>query len=296
MSSHPSFHRAEAVVWIPPGPPPLLEELWRGGHLPGLRWAHGFYAGVDAIADFSLALAESDVPLTNGRGAFSSSLAEYAITAALHFNKQIPRCMGNRVARKWDKFVMAELRGKTLGLVGYGDIAKATARLARAFGMRVVALRRNASKADDPEGLVGPYDGPVQQTHKHALFSEADVVVCSLPGTAETRHFVSSAEFGAMKEGSIFISMGRGLAVDEAALCEALRAGVIAGAALDVFEVEPLPTSSPLWDCPNLLLTAHNADFTEDYFKLGWEVWARNLRCYLEGQPLATPVDKRAGY
>ena len=117
-----------------------------------------------------------------------------------------------------------------------------------------------------------------------------------LPGTAETKHFCSTEEFAAMRPGSIFISMGRGIAVDEAALVEALRAWKIAGAALDVFEQEPLPEASPLWDCDNLLLTAHNADYTEDYFKLGWDVWSSNLDCYLSGRPMATTVDKRAGY
>ena len=92
---------------IPPGPPALLKELWHGGHLPNCRWVHGFYAGVDVIGDFAQELAHSDVPLTNGRGAFGLSLAEYAMTAALHFVKQVPRCMDNRRSKVWDKFVMA---------------------------------------------------------------------------------------------------------------------------------------------------------------------------------------------
>ena len=126
---------------------------------------HGFYAGVDAMGQFVRELEASDVPLTNGRGAFSASLAEYAITAALHFTKQVPRCMRNREDKVWDKFEMSMLRGKTLGLVGYGDIAKATARLAKAFGMRVVALRRNAGKPDeggDVDLVLGPYEGAIQ--------------------------------------------------------------------------------------------------------------------------------------
>ncbi len=143
------LNKVEGLLWIPPGPPPVLSQLWAGGHLPSCRWVHGFYAGVDAIGDFVGELASSDVPLTNGRGAFSLSLAEYALTAALHFTKQVPRCMANREARVWDKFEMRMLAGQTLGLVGYGDIAKATARLAKAFGMRVVALRRNAAKPDE---------------------------------------------------------------------------------------------------------------------------------------------------
>ena len=204
---------AEALLWIAPGPPALLSELVRGGHLPRLKWCHCFYAGVDAIGGFVREdLAPAGIPLSNGRGAFSHSLAEYAMCAALHFVKQVPRCIENRREKKWDKFVMAELRGKTLGLLGSGDIAMATARLAKAFGMRVVALRRNARKPETSgcvDLVLGPYDGPILQAHKEALFSEADVVVCTLPGTAETKHFVSKAELAAMKPGAVFISLGR---------------------------------------------------------------------------------------
>lgn len=173
MQAHPSLSSAEALLWIPPGPPALLKELWHGGHLPNCRWVHGFYAGVDVIGDFAQELAHSDVPLTNGRGAFSLSLAEYAMTAALHFVKQVPRCMDNRRSKVWDKFVMAELRGRTLGLVGYGDIAQATAKLAKAFGMRVIALRRNASKPDETglaDLVLGPYRWvPQQSDHSRHL-------------------------------------------------------------------------------------------------------------------------------
>ena len=140
--------------------------------------------------------------------------------------------------------------------------------------------------------------GPVLASHKTALLEQSDVVVCSLPGTPDTKHFFSEPEFGAMKEGAIFISLGRGVAVDEHALVRALGGGRLTGAALDVFETEPLPADSPLWDVGDekLLLTAHNADYTESYFRLGWDVWAANLRAHLLGEPLVTPVDKAAGY
>ncbi len=294
---------AEALLWIPPGPPAVLSELVRGGHLPKLKWCHGFYAGVDAISAFAREdLVPLGVPLSNGRGAFSHSLAEYSMCAAMHFIKQVPRCMENRRNKVWDKFVMAELRGRTLGLVGSGDIAMATAKLAKAFGMRVVALRRNARKPETSGSIdlvIGPYDGPVLPSHKKALFEQCDVVVCTLPGTAETRHFVSTAELEAMPDGGVFISLGRGIAVDEAAVDAALRRGRLGGVALDVFETEPLPDDSPLWDPAHgdrLLLTAHNADFTADYFEQGWRVWRNNLDCFVAGNPLSTPVDVAAGY
>jgi phosphoglycerate dehydrogenase-like enzyme len=298
---------AEGLLWIPPGNPTVLQELYAGGHLPNVKWVHGFYAGVDPIASFARDVLEpAGLPLSNGRGAFSSSLAEYVICAAMHFVKQVPRCMQNRRERKWDKFVMGELRGMTMGLLGYGHIAQTTAALAKAFGMRVIALRRNADKplegaaAASVDLVLGPYgDGPVEPSHKAALLEQSDIVVSTLPGTPETKHFVSTAEFQAMKEGAVFISLGRGVAIDEAALDAALRSGRLGGAALDVFEVEPLPAESPLWDAVHgdrLLLTSHNADFTETYFLHGWQVWRENLDRYLNGEPLATPVDKLRGY
>ena len=296
---------AEGLLWIPPASPAVLRELVQGGHLPNLKWAHGFYAGVDPIAAFAQEdLLPAGVPLSNGRGAFSSSLAEYALTAALHFVKQVPRCMDNRRERRWDKFVMGELRGLTMGLLGAGSIAQATGRLAKAFGMRTISLRRNLRKEDEaPDSAfdmcLGPYDGPILPAHKQALFSQCDVIVSTLPGTPETRHFVSHDEFAAMRSGAIFVSLGRGVAVDESALDAALRSGRLGGAALDVFEVEPLPDDSPLWDPAHgerLLLTAHNADFTESYFREGWAVWRANLERFRRGEPLATPVDIAAGY
>lgn len=132
--------------------------------------------------------------------------------------------------------------------------------------------------------------------NKARLFAESDYVVCTLPGTPETYHFCDARAFGAMRRDAIFISLGRGSAVDEAALAQALGAGTIAGAACDVFEVEPLPATSPLWGAPNLLITAHNADYEHEYFNLGWKVWQANLARFLACEPMETPVDTARGY
>ena len=276
----------DALLWLPPGDVAVLSEVWDQSDA---RWVHGFYAGVDALAPFiSGKMAASEVPLTNGRGAFSASLAEYIMASCLHFNKQVARCLDNRRLRKWDKFPMAMLAGKTIGFVGFGDIAHAALPLATAFGMRPLALRRRPGENDDVQTFA-----PEQATE---MLSQCDFVVSTLPGTPQTVGFFGPAQFAAMKETAVFVSCGRGVAVQEAALARALREGQIAAAALDVFEVEPLPPDSPLWECENLLLTAHNADFTDDYFELGWNVWVNNLECLMSGRPMATPVDKTAGY
>lgn len=277
------------LMWIAGAPGTEAAKLL--AEVPSIGWIHSFSAGVDKLAPF-LDPARP-VATTNGRGAFSSSLAEYAMATALHFTKNLDQCAVNASAKRWDQFTMPVLRGKTVGLVGYGDIAKETAKLAEAFGMRVIACRRTPG---DGIKTYSPDD-------RLQLFAEADVVVCSLPSTPQTLDFCGAAEFQAMKPTGIFISIGRGSVVDEDALCDVLKAGSIRGAALDVFKTEPLPEHSPLWNFgpDKLILTSHNADMTDDYYKLGWQIWRDNLTALLNAPSSTavdwvTPFDPSAGY
>jgi phosphoglycerate dehydrogenase-like enzyme len=203
----PNIADVETVLWVPPGSPQVLIDLWP--HVPQVKWAHGFFAGVDALKDFMKErLLDGKVPLSNGRGAFSESLAEYILAASLHFNKQIPRCQQNRREKKWDKFVMNTMQGKTMGFVGFGHIGQCAAKAAKAaFGMKIIALRRDVSKGDNYGGVADETFGPDQ---KLEVFKQSDFVVCVLPGTEQTRDFCSTAEFAAMKPSGVFISCGRG--------------------------------------------------------------------------------------
>eukprot|EP00937_MAST-01D_sp_MAST-1D-sp2_P002258 g2258.t1 len=307
LLANPRTRDAEALLWVPPGDPAVLSAVFP--HAPRVRWCHSFFAGVDALRPFvhehllptagagtgtkgepeAKCARGADVVLSNGKGAFSESLAEWVVAAVMHFNKQVPRILRNRIDKKWDKFVMDTVAGKTIGFVGFGHIAQTAARVCRALGMRVLALRRNP----EPNALA---DETLGNDRKLELFERADFVVCVLPGTPATADFCGAAEFSAMKASGVFISIGRGLAVDEEALAAALRNGDIAGAAVDVYKKEPLPSQSPLWACENTLLTSHNADYTVDYFELGWRVWRSNLDGIKLGTGVATPVDKGAGY
>mmetsp|Transcript_4948 Transcript_4948/g.14431 ORF Transcript_4948/g.14431 Transcript_4948/m.14431 type:complete len:340 (-) Transcript_4948:125-1144(-) len=286
------------IVVFAGGSPAIMSELWP--HCPNVKWVHSMAAGVDSVVPVLNSLPRGpETPLTNAKGAFSRSLAEYAVGAMLHFNKQIPRLVQNRTSRNWEKFIMAELHGKTAGFIGFGDIAQATARLCKAFGMRVMALRnsRNLSGdelADDVCYASEAEDGAA----KLQVFQRADFIVCTLPGGPLTKNACGAAEFAAMKPTGVFISMGRGTCVDEPALIEALQAKRIAGAALDVFAVEPLPAESPLWDCENLLLSPHNADLTADYMRLTWEVFLARLAEYNDPSftAFSGTVDKTKGY
>jgi len=276
---HDHLATIDSIMFVATGGDPKLLVLLFDA-CPGIRWVHSLFAGVDVLSPFiKQRLLTSSVPLTNGRGAYSESLAEYVIAVALYFNKHIPACQANRANKRWDKFVMPVLRGKTIGFVGYGHIGQTCARLAKAFGMRVLALRSDPGKESWLGNLtrssgVGPFADAVYGLVAR-LFREADFVVSVLPGTPDTVDCCGRAEFATMKEDSVFISVGRGSVVDE---------------------VEPLPEDSPLWDCQNLLLTAHNADFTEDYFSLGWSIWRENFDACSSGRPLVTLVDKSAGY
>ncbi len=303
----PRFPRVNALMFVAAGGDvTLLPKLFDAAPPGRIQWVHSLFAGVDALAPFCqshlLAPGRSaeghrDVPLTNGRGAFSESLGEYVMAACLHFNKQVPRCQANRASKTWDKFVMPTLKGKTIGFLGFGHIGQTTARLAKAFGLRVLALRRNPHKDDAGRALADEVLGSGSVAAKRRVFAESDFVVSVLPGTPDTLDFCGADEFAAMKPTGVFISVGRGLVVDEEALADALEAGTLAGAALDVFKQEPLPASSRLWGCgERLLMTAHNADFTSDYFELGWDIWKANLAAFQSGEEFVTLVDKERGY
>jgi len=311
----PLLAKATGLLYIPTTgnpsggtPSTTLAQVWT--HLPNVAWVHTFSAGVETVMPFArdhLAAGPTNsrgdcclpVPLTNGRGAFSSSLAEHALAGMLHFNKQLPRCTANRTAKAWDPFVMDTMAGKTVGLVGYGSIGQSCGRAAKgAFGCRVIALRSSPCGGGGGS-ITGPADevfSSCDAAAKRAFFEACDFVVCSLPLTEATRGIVGKAELAAMKPSAVLVSLGRGATLDEDALADALAAKRIRGAVLDVFTVEPLPASSRLWGLDNVLLTAHNADLTEDYFELGWAVWGENLDRFVKGQPLATPVDLAKGY
>jgi len=275
----------------------VIRELWP--LCPKVKWVHSLAAGVETVVPLLNSLPRGpETPLTNAKGAFSRSLAEYALLAMLHFNKQLPRLQANREAKKWERFTMNELAGQTVGFVGFGDIAQATARVCKGLGMRIVALRNSRSApASELTDAVFYSDSEADRLE---VFRQSDHVICSLPGGASTAKFCGKDAFAAMKASGIFISIGRGTCVDEDALVAALTEGRIAGAALDVFAVEPLPQDSGLWSCPNMILSPHNADLTVSYINQTWGVFLEKLAVFenpdYAGFPSGSTVDKVKGY
>ncbi len=253
----------------------LLQQVWRMS--PKVRWIHSRSAGLDEL--LFPELAESGVPLTNARGVFSEILGEFVIAAVLFFAKGLRRMVRSQEAGTWDQFDTVEVAGQTMGIIGMGDIGKAAARRAEAMGMRIEGLRRA--------------DGPGR---KRELLERSDYVVLATPLTPETRGIIGEAELRAMKSSAVLINVGRGPLVDEAALVAALRDRRIGGAALDVFNEEPLPAGHPFYTLDNVLLSAHSADHTPDWKARTMQLFLDNFARYRKGEALLNVVDKRRGY
>jgi phosphoglycerate dehydrogenase-like enzyme len=266
-----------------------VEPIFRKA-LPQLRWLHARSAGVDHL--LFPALVDSDVVLTNGRGVFAPGLGEFVAAAVLYFAKDLGRMRRNQTLRRWQPFCVDCLRERTLGIVGYGDIGRAVAERMRGFGMRVLGLRRRPEvSAGDP--LVDEVLGPERLDE---LMERSDYVVVSTPLTPATRGLVGARAIAAMKPSAVLVNVGRGPAVDEAALVAALQAGRIRGAALDVFDQEPLPAAHPLWGLDNVLLSPHCGDHTQGWLAEAMQAFLDNLERFRRGEPLAGVVDKHRGY
>ena len=262
------------------------EELWRSAS--DLRWVQSWGAGIERFLtpDF----VASPVMLTNARGVYAIPIADQVMAFLLHFSRGLNRLVRNQLERKWQHAPVDELAGQTLGIVGIGGIGEEVARRAKAFDMRVVAVRRRPSLSS---AYAEEVRGPDQLSW---LLGESDYVALCSALTPQTRHLIGADALAQMKPTAYLINIGRGGLIDEAALAAALREGRIAGAGLDVFEKEPLPPDSPLWEMENVLITPHNAGSSPRSHERTMELFCENLRRYLAREPLMNLVDKRAGY
>jgi len=263
------------VMLVGAVPRQLVEDVF--AMAPKLQWVHVMWAGLDSL--LFPALVESPVVLTNGRGVFARSLAEFALAGMLWFAKDIRRMRRQQREGRWEKFIVEELHGKRLGIIGHGSIGRAVAALAAAFGMKVIGVGRTSPREEFDE-----------------LIETSDYIVVSAPLTPETRGLVGEAEFRRMRPEAVLINVGRGPVVDEKALVAALEQGRIRGAVLDVFDQEPLPPGHPFWSLDNVLLSPHCADNTPTWLDEAMQLFLENFERYASGQPLKNVVDKKAGY
>jgi len=260
---------------------------------PKLRWIQSSSAGVEYIANIP-ALVESDIVVTNTRGAHASAIGEHVFGLLLAFTRELPTCLDQQRRRVWDRAPIyrtaREVGGMTMGIVGFGAVGRGIAKRALGFDMTVLAVD---AQAVDGAPLV---EDVWPSSRLPELLRRSDVVVIAAPYTAETHHLIDAAALATMRRDAYLITISRGGIIDEDALAAALRAGHLAGAALDVAEVEPLPAESPLWAVPNLLLTPHMAGASGPKERRCVEILRDNLVRFAKGEPLLNVVDKRLGY
>jgi phosphoglycerate dehydrogenase-like enzyme len=256
-----------------------------------LRWVHSRSVGLERT--LFPELIASDVTLTNGSGVFSPSLGEFALAAILYFAKDFRRMIRNQMAGLWEAFDVTPVSGQTVGIVGYGDIGRAVAARVRAMGMSVLAVKRHVVATDKSDPLVDQIYSPNSRIE---MCSRCDYVVVAAPLNTETRGLIGEAEFAALKKTAVVINVGRGPVINEGAMLKALSEHKIKGAALDVFDEEPLPSGHPFYKLENVLLSPHCADHTPDWLDNAGRFFIAQFERLRRGEPLLNVVDKQLGY
>jgi phosphoglycerate dehydrogenase-like enzyme len=275
--------------------------------VPNLSWVQAHTSGIDQFQGHPLL--SSEVVVTTMSGASAPQMAEHVLMSILALGHRLPEIMKASPKDQWaegryTRFEPIELTGSTVGILGYGSIGREVARLCRALGASVLATKRDLKELSDdgyrleelgdPEAEFPNRLYPPEATRSMA--SLCDFLVITLPLTSKTQGAVSAEVIKAMKPGSFLIDVSRGKILDHGALVEALNNGHLAGAALDVYPVEPLPESSPLWEMKNVILTPHLAGSSPNYFARAIDLFTTNLGLYLSDRPLLNRYNPTTGY
>jgi len=261
---------------------------------PQLKWVHWWGTGIECFKDKPIM--HSDIVVTNSSGVSSKPIAEYVLSQMVSLSRDFPRMMRNHKEHLWNKDYFlenrrSELSDKTLGIIGYGGIGREIARLAKCFGMAVMATRQSATTRE----MIDEVEVLPKNDFKH-LLATSDFVALSTALTHETEGLIGEEEFRIMKPTAFLINITRGKVIDDTALIKALRENWIAGAALDCFTEEPLPSSSELWDLPNTLITPHISGDTDRHNDRNADILIENLQRYLNGEDRKHIVDIARGY
>ncbi len=306
-------HPARKAEELPEELLPQIEVLYTIDTLPAaeearrLKWIQLHYAGLDhVIQDLGR---YPEVAVTTLSGAAVAQISEAALLHCLALGHKLPRMFEDKAARTWaddrfQRFSPQVMRNSTVGIVGYGSAGREIARLAHALGAHVLAMKRDLKQLKDEDYKIKGLGDPAADIPKRiyppaalaSMLSQCDFVLICVPLTQKTRGMISSKAFEAMKPTAYLIDVSRGGVVDHGALVSALNQGKLAGAALDVFPIEPLPVSSPLWQMPNVIISPHIAGGSADYYAKAAELFAANLRLYLEGKPLMNRYQSKRGY
>lgn len=309
---------------IPPSKPEdIPQEVWQETDVlitrsflpdpelvPNLRWVQFFSAGIDPHLDHPL-FKEKGVIATSMSGAIAWQIGEYVLMTLLAFGQKLPKLIRNQRdkhwstgSEKWQNLMPLELRDSTVGIIGYGSIGRQVARLLVPFGATVLAAKKDVMHPEDQgyirDGMGDPHGDFFDRLYPpealQSLLSECDFVVLTLPLTEGTHHIIDEGAFNAMKPSAYLVNVGRGELIDQGALVTALRTKQIAGAALDVFEEEPLPQNSPLWEMENVIITPHISGLSKHLEEEMVTLFVENLNRYLSELPLYNRIDLNKGY
>ena len=278
--------------------------------VPNLQWIQFQTAGIDAMLDHPL-VRKKDLIATTMSGVITGQVAEYVMMTVLALGHKLPHISRLKQDRNWPSsneemqhLIPRELRHSTVGILGYGSIGRQVARLLQPFNARVLSIKRDVMHPEDTgymqDGMGDPHGEffdrlyPVEALH--SFLKECDFVVVALPLTYSTQHLLDAEAFDVMKSTAYIVNVSRGGLIDQEALIQALKTRQIAGAALDVFEEEPLPKESPLWELPNVILSPHIAGISRNFNEETLTLFIENLNRYMAGLPLYNQVDVEKGY
>ncbi len=260
---------------------------------PNLKWVQLASAGSDHMLREGVFLKRPDLILTTASGVHEIPISEHILAMVLHFARGFNIATRNQAQNKWDRYRADEAYGKKVCMVGYGPIARRAAGMCKALGMRVVSVRASIAEQQPGFEAVDRFYPPAELND---VLAESDYVVIAAPRTPQTERMIGKPQFEAMKEGAVLVNISRGALVDEATLVEALQGNKLKGAALDVFEREPLPEESPLWAMPNVLITPHISGSNPHYDRRVTDLFCDNLARYLRGEQLRNKVESERGY
>ncbi|RST77427.1 D-2-hydroxyacid dehydrogenase [Siminovitchia acidinfaciens] len=256
--------------------------------MPALKWIQVFQTGVEHIPLDEIS--KRGILLTNVRGIYNSPMSEYVMSLVLYVTRDIERFIRNQKQRKYDRTeLVEEVNGKTIGIFGTGTIGQEVAKKAKAFDMKVLGFNSNGRS-------IPSFDEVYTWDSKNQMLEQCDFVVLLLPETEQTRNFIGEEELKLMKNDAYLINIGRGPLVNDEALIHSVESGEIRGAALDVFDVEPLPEDSPLWDVENILITPHLSGKSVRFFERSINIFEENFKAHREGRDLTFVVDAARGY
>ena len=261
---------------------------------PSLSWVQATSAGIgQLVAKHRYAERMPETVFTTASGVHAIPLAEYTLMSILMFRRKVPQMLTDQRELRWRRFASTDLTGRSLVVVGVGSIGRAVARLASSFGMRTIGVKRTVAGVD-PASLHVEALYPFNELH--AALGGAEHVVLSAPHTPETERMIGATELALLASGAIVVNVARGALIDESALVDALESGHVGGAALDVFQEEPLSPDSPFWVIPNVLVCSHSAGTSDHENERITDIFCENLRRYLAGEPLLNVLDTATMY